>query len=158
MNVVEKEVERLYSWIMAVASRMARDCADWEDLAHDTIVKALVNAGKYDCGKDIKPWIVAIMSNTFKSRMHRCGLITFLPLREVCSVCGHDDPMGAEASRSLVFLIRRMSENDVKMRSLLLYAEGYDYNEIAELTGVRVGTVKSRIHNARKMLNGMLEA
>ncbi len=158
MNCVEREVERLYLWIRAVACRMACDESDGEDLAHDTIVKALTNARRFDGTKDIKPWLMAIMSNTFKSRRRRCGLVSFCPLHEVWSVCGREDPASAEAFRSLLSLIRTMSSKDVKMRSLLLYAEGYDYVEIAARTGANVGTVKSRIYYARKRLKSLLES
>jgi len=158
MNGVEREVERLYSWIRAVACRMACDESDGEDLAHDTIVKALVNARRFDGTKDVKPWIMAIMSNTFKSRMRHCGLISFCPLQEVWALCGREDPASAEASRSLLSLIRSMSSKDVKMRSLLLYAEGYDYGEIAAMTGANVGTVKSRIYYARQRVKSLLES
>lgn len=67
------------------------------------------------------------------------------------------DPLDVAASRTLVSLIRDMARRDIAMRSLWLYAEGYDYGEIAEATGARTGTVKSRIHYARKRLRLLLE-
>lgn len=40
---------------------------------------------------------------------------------------------------------------------LLLYAEGYEYQEIAEMTKTNIGTVRSRLHNARKRAQSLLE-
>lgn len=155
MTTVECEIAALYPWISGVACRMAGDC-DGEDLAHDTIVKALVHASRYDHGRDMKPWLLAIMVNTWKSEQRHRACVPFCPLLGVEPSVPHD-PLDVAASRSLVSLIRGMARKDVAMRSLWLYAEGYDYGEIARLTGAKTGTVKSRIHGARKRLKALLE-
>ncbi|MBQ7205013.1 MAG: RNA polymerase sigma factor [Muribaculaceae bacterium] len=155
MSEVEREIGALYSWIRGVACRMAGDEFDGEDLAHDTIVKALLHAGRYDSGRDIKPWLSAIMANTWKSRERHRACVPFCPLLDGVAVCAASDPLDVAASRSLVSLIRDMARRDVAMRSLWLYAEGYDYGEIAAMTGAKPGTVKSRIHYARQRLKAM---
>lgn len=155
MSEVEREIGALYSWIRGVACRMAGDVADGEDLAHDTIVRALLNASRYDSDRDIKPWLTAIMANAWKSRERHRTCVPFCPLLEGAAVCSAQDPLDMAASRSLVSLIRDMARRDVAMRSLWLYAEGYDYGEISELTGAKPGTVKSRIHYARQRLKAM---
>lgn len=157
MNGFELELSGLYQWIVGVACRMASEYADGEDLAHDTIVKALVNAGRYDVSRDLKPWLLSIMANTWKSRERHRSCVPFCPLVEWVAVRVPSDPLDVAASRTLVSFISDMARRDVAMRSLMLYAEGYDYGEIAEATGARVGTVKSRIHYARKRLKQLLE-
>lgn len=153
MSEVERDIAAIYSWIRGVACRMAG--ADGEDLAHDTIVKALLNAGRYDRSRDIKPWLLAIMVNTWKSVERHRSCVPFCPLLDGFAVYAPHDPLDVASSRSLVSLIRGMAETDESMRSLWLYAEGYDYSEIAAMTGVKSGTVKSRIHYARKRLRAM---
>lgn len=155
MSVVENEIATLYQWIVGVACRMSSCVADGEDLAHDTIVKALLSAGRFDRSRDLKPWLLTIMANTMKSRERHRLCVPFCPL--VDDVCCPVDPLDAAAYESLVSLIRRLAISDIAMRSLWLYAMGYDYGEIAEATGARTGTVKSRIHYARKRLKNLLE-
>ena len=46
--------------------------------------------------------------------------------------------------------------NDQRTAIVLYDVEGYDYAEIAEMTGVSIGTVKSRIHRGRLALRGLL--
>jgi len=158
MSDFEREIDALYSWIRGVACRMAGDDMDGEDLAHDTIIKALLNAGRYDHGRDLKPWLLAIMSNTWKSLERHRACVPFCPLVDVATVSVPMDPLDVASSRSLVSLIRRWARRDDGMRSLWLYAEGYDYGEIAAMTGAKVGTVKSRIHYARNRLKLLLSA
>ena len=47
--------------------------------------------------------------------------------------------------------------DDQRTAIVLFDVEGYDYAEIAEMTGVSLGTVKSRIHRGRLALRGLLE-
>lgn len=157
MSCLELEIEAIYPWIVGVACRMASEDADGEDLAHDTIVKALVNSGRYDSSRDLKPWLLSIMANTWKSRERHRSCAPFCPLVEGVAVGAPHDPLDLAASRTLVSLIRDMARHDIAMRSLWLYAEGYDYGEIAEATRARAGTVKSRIHYARKRLRQLFE-
>lgn len=156
MNDTERDIAHLYPWIVGVACRMARDESDGEDLAHDTIVKALLGSSRFDRSRDMKPWLMAIMANTMKSRERHRQCVPFCPLS--ADVCCPVDPLDLASCKSLVSLIRRVARKDAAMRSLWLYAEGYDYGEIAEMTGARQGTVKSRIHYARKRLKALLEA
>lgn len=157
MNGFELEIVDLYPWIVGVACRMAGEDADGEDLAHDTIIKALVNARRYDAARDLKPWLLSIMANTWKSQERHRACVPFCTLVEGVAVRVPHDPLDVAASRTLLSLIREMARRDVAMRSLWLYAEGYDYGEIAVATGARTGTVKSRIHYARKRLKRLLE-
>ena len=46
--------------------------------------------------------------------------------------------------------------NDQRTAIVLYDVEGYDYQEIADMTGVSIGTVKSRIHRGRLALRGLL--
>lgn len=157
MSGIELEIAALYPWIVGVACRMAGDEADGEDLAHDTIIKALLAVVRFDRSRDLKPWLLSIMANTWKSRERHRSCVQFCPLVEGVAALVPHDPLDVAASRTLVSLIRDMARRDIAMRSLWLYAEGYDYGEIAEATGARTGTVKSRIHYARKRLKRLLE-
>lgn len=157
MSVHGLEIASLYPWIVGVACRMAGDEADGEDLAHDTIIKALLAVVRFDRSRDLKPWLLSIMANTWKSRERHRACVPFCPLVEGVAVRVPHDPLDVAESRTLVSLIRSMAMRDTAMRTLWLYAEGYDYGEIAAMTGAKKGTVKSRIHYARKRLRVLLE-
>jgi RNA polymerase sigma-70 factor (ECF subfamily) len=64
--------------------------------------------------------------------------------------------LGAERSRTLSEALTRIT-TDQRTAIVLFDVEGYDYGEIAHMTGVSLGTVKSRIHRGRLALRSLLE-
>ena len=61
-----------------------------------------------------------------------------------------------ERSRELAAALSRIAD-DQRIAIVLYDIEGYDYVEIARITGVSLGTVKSRIHRGRLALRGLLK-
>ena len=61
----------------------------------------------------------------------------------------------AERSRAIAMALARITD-DQRAAIVLYDVEGYDYAEIAEMTGVSLGTVKSRIHRGRLALRDIL--
>jgi RNA polymerase sigma-70 factor (ECF subfamily) len=64
--------------------------------------------------------------------------------------------LGAERSRALAGALARITD-DQRVAIVLYDVEGFDYAEIADMTGVSLGTVKSRIHRGRLALRSLLE-
>ena len=62
----------------------------------------------------------------------------------------------AERSRAIAVALTRITD-DQRAAIVLYDIEGYDYAEIADMTGVSLGTVKSRIHRGRLALRALLE-
>ena len=69
---------------------------------------------------------------------------------------GADGASDAERTRALAGALARITD-DQRAAIVLFDVEGYDYAEIAEMTGVSLGTVKSRIHRGRLALRALLE-
>jgi RNA polymerase sigma-70 factor (ECF subfamily) len=64
--------------------------------------------------------------------------------------------LDSERTRALAGALARITD-DQRAAIVLYDVEGYDYAEIAEMTGVSLGTVKSRIHRGRLALRALLE-
>ena len=152
MSDIESEIAHLYSWIRGVACRISCDVMDGEDLAHDTLIKALLNAGRFNTCRDLKPWLITIMVNTYKSKMRHVAKIPFCPLQDEWTLFSRADPDDYLNCKSIIALM----QSDSRLQSLWLYASGYDYGEIAVMLGIKPGTVKSRIYYARKRLKSLL--
>jgi RNA polymerase sigma-70 factor (ECF subfamily) len=60
--------------LLAVATRLARNRAEAEDLVQDTLVKALRAKDQYEQGTNLKAWLLKILKNTFINRYRRSGL------------------------------------------------------------------------------------
>ena len=117
MSVHGLEIANLYPWIVGVACRMAGDEEDGEDLAHDTIIKALLAVVRFDRSRDLKPWLLSIMANTWKSRERHRSCVPFCPLVEGVAVRVPHDPLDVAESRTLVSLIRSMLALGVPTKS-----------------------------------------
>lgn len=153
---VEDLVVRHAEWIRQKAHRYYSDEADADDLASETIYKCLSNARRFDTSMSFRPWALAIMANTYITlyNRRRCVLFTGIDGHDTYS-CERADQRAAV--RRLLSVIRRTARTSRSVESVLLYARGYSYDEIAAMEGIPVGTVKSRVATGRRLLRRALE-
>lgn len=157
MNVEDLVVEHV-GWIRRLAWRYFDNKSDADDLASETIFKCLKNADKYDVEKSFKPWALTIMENTFKSFYNHRRCVLFTDYRE-CGAYGSEEYADQRAAiKRILSIIRKSCRKSISIECLLLYAKGYSYAEIAGITGVPVGTVRSRIATARRILHRDLDS
>ncbi|HEX3594615.1 MAG TPA: sigma-70 family RNA polymerase sigma factor [Polyangiaceae bacterium] len=156
--------------LLAVATRLARNRAEAEDLVQDTLVKALRAKDQYEAGTNLKAWLLKILKNTFINRYRRSGL-------ERNVLDGPDaDPLadgwiGAATLRSMrdpeAQALRPILEREIndaldsipeEFRLIVLLAdvEELSYKEIADTVGCPIGTVMSRLHRGRRLLKTRL--
>ncbi len=156
--------------LYAVSCRMTRSTTEAEDLVQDTIVKAMRARDQFEPGSNLKAWLLRIMTNTFINRYRRGGLERDLfespdadSLTEgwvgATTLRGMRDPetaalaplVEAEVSRALDEL-----PDEFRIAVVLSDIEELSYKEIADAMGCPIGTVMSRLHRGRKMLQGKL--
>lgn len=168
----EAEVLDQLDALYGVALRMTKDEAAAEDLVQDTIVKAVRARHQYKAGTNLKAWLLRIQTNTFINRHRRGGLErevldgpTAGPLVDrwigASSMRSMRDPE-REALAPLIEAEVRAALNALpehfRLVIVLSDIEGLSYKEIAEVMGCPVGTVMSRLHRARKLLQGSLRS
>ena len=139
------------------AVSLTRDQEIAKDLFQETLYKALANQDKYSTGTNIKAWLFTIMRNIFINDYRRKAKQKII-----------FDNSGSERLVKLSnVMVRNEGENSLQWKEIneaiykiphifkvpfLLYFEGYRYHEISEWLGEPLGTIKSRIHFARKLL------
>jgi RNA polymerase sigma-70 factor (ECF subfamily) len=146
-----------------------RDDAD--DLAQDVFVRALVGIKSFRRESNLRTWLYRIAANLCVDRYRRSGLEKqlFMPphqSREDDDLPAQSDPPDSSYDPQRVFentelrgeIERALGRLPEKLRSsvLLFDIEGLSYEEIAEAMGCPIGTVKSRIFNARMQLRELL--
>jgi RNA polymerase sigma-70 factor (ECF subfamily) len=159
-------LDTLYS----VASRMTRSTTEAEDLVQDTIVKAMRARDQFEPGTNLKAWLLRIQTNTFINRYRRGGMERDLfegPDADPLA----DGWVGASTMRSMrdaetlalkslveAELTRALDElpEDFRLAVVLSDIEELSYKEIAEVMGCPIGTVMSRLHRGRKLLQTKL--
>lgn len=156
--------------LYAVACRMTRNPADAEDLVQDALVKAMRSRDQFNAGTNLKAWLFKILTNTFINKYRRGSLEKDIlggpeskPLSDgwmsVASMRQMHDPE-TQALRPLLEkeVARALEElpEDFRLAVLLSDVEDFSYKEIADVLGCPIGTVMSRLHRGRRMLQESL--
>lgn len=143
-------------WIRLKARQFIPGRYDADDLASETIYRCLSNARRYDGGMSFKPWALTIMTNIFVNwyNRRRCVLFTGLDGHDLIAEGYRADQRAAVSD--MMEIIGECARKSCCIECVMLYAEGYTHAEIAVMSGIPAGTVKSRISAGRKMLRKML--
>jgi RNA polymerase sigma-70 factor, ECF subfamily len=166
------EVEMLghLDTLYAVSCRMTRSTTEAEDLVQDTIVKAMRARDQFEPGSNLKAWLLRIMTNTFINRYRRGGLERDLidgpdadSLTEgwlgATTLRGMRDPENAALAPLVEAEVGRALDElppEFRIAVVLSDIEELSYKEIADAMGCPIGTVMSRLHRGRKMLQSKL--
>lgn len=139
------------------AFTLTRDNETAKDLLQETLFRALANKDKYHVGTNIKAWLYTIMRNIFinnyrrKQKQHTIFDATpndfFLNYQQVTVSNGADSTLKMKEIQTALHNLP-----EIFKKPFLLYFEGFKYHEIAEMLDEPLGTIKSRIHFARKLL------
>lgn len=139
------------------AINLTRDTEAANDLYQETLYKALANKEKYNAGTNIKAWLFTIMRNIFINNYRRKAkqktILDNTPNDFLIDLKQATVPNAAESAiriKEINKAIRQLPE--IFKTPFLLYFDGYKYNEIADALHEPLGTIKSRIHFARKLL------
>ncbi|MDQ6773965.1 MAG: sigma-70 family RNA polymerase sigma factor [Candidatus Dormibacteraeota bacterium] len=147
------------------ALRLTRDPARAEDLVQDTYVRALRYQHSYQTGTNMKAWLFAIMRNLFWDRF-KGGRPEDLSLDGDADSSLYDtlrDPTAVPeaevldriATSEVVDAVEQLPELHREV-VLLVDVEGFSYKDAANVLGVPIGTVMSRLHRARRQLQKSL--
>lgn len=139
------------------AINLTRDSEAANDLYQETLYKALANKEKYNVGTNIKAWLFTIMRNIFINDYRRKAkqktIFDNTPNDYLINTKQATVSNAAESDMRLKEIQKAIQElPEIFKTPFLLYFDGYKYNEIAEVLHEPLGTIKSRIHFARKLL------
>lgn len=144
------------------ALTLTRDSEKAKDLIQDTIFRALTNKEKYNVGTNIKAWLFTIMRNIFINGYRKAARQnTILDNTENDFLLSTDRNVAANSAVSQIsykeiqVLINNLPA--IFKNPFMLYYDGFKYQEISDILGEPLGTIKSRIHFARKLLKENLD-
>jgi RNA polymerase sigma-70 factor, ECF subfamily len=152
--------------LYAGALTLTRSNVEAEELVQDTYVKAFRFAHKFEWGTNLKAWLFRIQTNTFinnyRQKRHERRY-----LERAASEPLYDKVMDRESQayaanpeahafskffkEDLECALAELPE-DFKVVIVLVDVEGFSYKEVAEMIGSPIGTVMSRLHRGRKLL------
>lgn len=141
------------------AITLTRDPEEAKDLFQETLFRALANKEKYNGGTNIRAWLYTIMRNIFINNYRRKvkqNLVTYKAPEDLPEVKAATGSIESDLNtKQILQLIHKLPE--IFRFPFMLYFEGFKYHEIADIMREPLGTIKSRIHFARKMLKTELD-
>jgi len=131
------------------------------DLFQETMYRAMANREKYNVGTNIKAWLYTIMRNIFindyRRKLKRATIIDSTP-NDYFLNHQQRNVYTTEAALNVKDIMARVhSLPDIFRKPFILYFDGFRYHEIANMLREPLGTIKSRIHFARKTLKAEIE-
>ncbi|RMD92867.1 MAG: sigma-70 family RNA polymerase sigma factor [Calditrichaeota bacterium] len=163
-----RHMDALYS----TALRLTKNQLDAEDLLQDTYLRAFRFYDKFSPGTNFKAWIFKILTNTFinryRKKLREPQKIEFEKIEFSYSEdLNHKDEAKYQANvdyevyneifdDKIKEALDRLSE-DFRMVVILCDIHGFSYKEIADMIGIPIGTVMSRLSRGRKQLQKYLE-
>ncbi len=155
-------IDKLSGSLKPFALRLTKDMEDANDLLQETIMKAFSNREKYTEGTNLKAWLYTIMKNTFITNYQRMiRKNTFIDTTDnmhylnSSSQTIENSAYGKFAMKDINRAIEKL--DDTYKVPFLMHFRGFKYYEIAEKLDIPIGTVKNRIHIARKELKYQLK-
>ena len=149
--------------LYGTALRLTRNRPDAEDLVQDTVVKALRFSDRFTRGTNLKAWLFTILHNTWRNRLRDTARdsveVDSARVEEAAALPGGPD--GSETPERI--LLRATLDEDIQAALdempeafreavWLRDVDEFSYAEIAEMLGVPIGTVMSRISRGRRQL------
>ncbi|WP_235001831.1 sigma-70 family RNA polymerase sigma factor [Arcanobacterium ihumii] len=166
----EHDVLPYLDQLYGAALRLTRKPHDAEDLVQETFAKAFSSFHQYQPGTNLKAWLYRILHNTFisnyRKQQRRPAEVDGAEVEDwqEYQASTHDSSGLASAEAEV---LDRLPNTDIKEaleqlspeRRTVVYladVEGFSYQEIADITGVPIGTVMSRLNRGRKQLREIL--
>jgi len=166
----ERDAMQYAPQLYSSALRMTRKPADAEDVVQETFLKAYRAYHSYTDGTNLKAWLYRILTNTYintyRKSQRRPSEVELGELQDLYLYKRLGEASGASQSAE-ADMLDAFVDTDITdaleslpeaFRMPVLYAdvEGFSYKEIAEILDIPIGTVMSRLHRGRKLLQKKL--
>jgi len=143
------------------ALRLTKDVDDAKDLLQETLIKAYTNREKFSDGTNLKAWMYTIMKNTFITNYQRLARKkTFVDSTDnlhfinAPNYVTHNEGLSSFIMADIRKVMDQLDET-LRMPFEMFY-RGFKYHEISDKLSIPIGTVKNRIHIARKEMQSQL--
>ena len=153
MSGFKEGVQAAIPALRRYARALTRDAEIADDLVQDTLVRALRSEHLFH-GGEVRSWLYTILTNLNRNRLRslaRRPTITAIDDNDAPDASG-PEAGGRDIERALATLVE-----DQRTALLLVVLEGLTYREVAEVQGVPIGTVMSRLARARVQIKAYLD-
>lgn len=155
--------------LLRTGLRMTKNSGDAEDLVQETMVKAYRFWDKFEPGSNCRAWLFKIMTNIFineyrsKSRtpvsVNMDDIDDNFLYGQLADMSPGKNPEEQLFAKIFDDDVKKAIEelpDDFRLVVVLSFLERFSYQEIADIVDLQLGTVKSRLHRGRKLLQKKL--
>jgi RNA polymerase sigma-70 factor (ECF subfamily) len=153
-----------------VACKLTRNLTEAEDLVQDAFVKAMRARQQFHAGTNLKAWLFRILTNTFINKYRRGSLERSVldgpdadPLADGWVSASTMRQLRDAETQALMPIVEGEIQRaldaippEFRLAVILSDVEEFSYEEIAQIMGCPIGTVMSRLHRGRKLLQRTL--
>jgi RNA polymerase sigma-70 factor (ECF subfamily) len=152
------EVVGLIPALRAFAWSLSHNGSDADDLVQDTLIKAWTNREKFEPGTNLRAWLFTILRNTYYTTVLRRRREVRDEMGEYASTL--KTPATQDWTVAMGALQAALQKLPAEHREALILvgAAGLSYEEVAEICGCALGTIKSRVNRARARLLKIMDA
>ena len=159
-DAFEDEALSYVDSLYGTAMRLTRNAADAEDLVQDTYLKAFRASAQFQRGTNLKAWLFTILHNTFRNRRRDAGRnpidVDSEAVETAMDQTSHEHSPETLLSRATLDADLQAALDALpeafRQAVWLRDVEEFSYAEIAQMVGVPLGTVMSRISRGRRLL------
>jgi RNA polymerase sigma-70 factor (ECF subfamily) len=152
------QVGEIESFLRSFALSLTQNQSDSDDLVQDTLHRAMRNLDKYKDGTNFRAWMATIMKNIFinnyRRKTRQNTMLDGLDERTSTIIDrNHFEINTASSNLSEELIVKEIDALKEDLRvPFLMHVDGFKYEEIALQLDVPLGTIKSRIFHARRIL------
>ena len=156
--MIDEYVARYGRRLFGLCMTLCRNRIEAEDLYQETWLKALSHIHQFHEAEDFEPWLTKICVNTYRNILRRLKISPFADFSsdEEKRVLIESVPARETDHTALYDAVDRLPEK-LRVTVILFYFRDMDLAQTAKALGIPVGTVKSRLNHARKLLKEVLQ-
>ena len=152
-GLIEEQIPRPRRYARALTRNLARS----DDLAQDTLARAIAKEHLWQPGTNLRAWLFTLMHNQHVNNVRRTAASLTVELDAVSSsLMATTDPTSSRQPRELDRALSQLPDEQ-RQTILLVGPEGMSYQEAAEIFNVPVGTVRSRLSRGRDNLSRLMD-
>lgn len=167
----ESLVNRYQRSVYTIALRMTGNPQEAQDLAQEAFVRAYRSFDSYRRGTSFDKWLYRIVTNLYIDELRRRKRTPYMESLDQRISTSEGDEIAREipdvsADPEIIYDRTHIDEciqmalaaipAEFRMAVILCDVEGFSYEEIAQIMGTSIGTVRSRIHRARRSLRDLI--
>jgi len=160
--VIEKYIQEYGQRLFHLCLKLERNKANAEELYQETWIRVLKNFSSYNAEYEFYPWVTMVCVNCYRNLMKKRAFeslfLSFTDNETKDSYLENISHLDTDSFENddLVNALKKLDDK-LRLVIVLFYYERYTIDEIAKVTGIKLGTVKSRLYTGRMELRGLME-